>query len=114
LDAVQKISSAQMGDKKYDFAVGDTVEVSSKVVEGDKERIQVFRGLVIKLRGEKNNRSFTVRKISQGIGVEKIFPLYSPIITEVKTVRGGKVRRAKLYYLRKRKGKRATSVKTKS
>jgi len=114
LSVVQKIADEQIGDKKFDFNVGDTVEVSSKVVEGDKERVQVFRGLVIRLRGAKISRSFTVRKISQGIGVEKIFPLYSPAITKVKVVRQGKVRRSKLYYLRKRKGKQATAVKAKS
>jgi large subunit ribosomal protein L19 len=109
----QKISDEIIGNKQFDFNVGDTVEVASKVVEGDKERVQVFRGMVIRMRGERSNRSFTVRKISEGVGVEKIFPLYAPSITRVKVVRPGKVRRAKLYYLRKRTGKKATAVKSK-
>ena len=113
MNAAEKISSEQIGDRKIDFNVGDTVEVSSKVVEGEKERVQIFKGIIIQFRGQGINRSFTVRKISQGIGVEKIFPLHSPGISKVKIIRAGMVRRAKLYYLRELKGKRATKVKAK-
>lgn len=89
------------------FEIGDTVRVHVKVVEGEKERIQVFEGLVISRKGGRNSETFTVRKISYGIGVERIFPVHSPIISRVDVVRQGKVRRAKLYYLRDKKGKMA-------
>jgi large subunit ribosomal protein L19 len=87
------------------FEIGDTVRVHAKVVEGEKERIQVFEGLVIARKGARNQETFTVRKISYGVGVERIFPVHSPVITRVDVVRQGKVRRAKLYYLREKKGK---------
>lgn len=90
-----------------DFGPGDTVAVHSKVIEGDKERIQVFEGVVIKRKGGGINATFTVRKISNGIGVERIFPVHSPNIDKIVKLRSGKVRRAKLYYLRKLKGKAA-------
>ncbi|MBM4132476.1 MAG: 50S ribosomal protein L19 [Nitrospira sp.] len=89
------------------FEIGDTVRVHVKVVEGEKERIQVFEGTVISRKGGRNSETFTVRKISYGVGVERIFPVHSPIVTKVDVVRQGKVRRAKLYYLRGRKGKMA-------
>lgn len=89
------------------FEIGDTVRVHVKVVEGEKERIQVFEGTVISRKGGRNSETFTVRKISYGVGVERIFPVHSPIVTKVDVVRQGKVRRAKLYYLRGRKGKTA-------
>jgi len=89
------------------FEIGDTVRVHVKVVEGEKERIQVFEGTVIARKGARNSETFTVRKISYGVGVERIFPVHSPIVTRVDVVRQGKVRRAKLYYLRARKGKTA-------
>jgi len=89
------------------FEIGDTVRVHVKVVEGEKERIQVFEGTVISRKGARNSETFTVRKISYGVGVERIFPVHSPIVTRVDVVRQGKVRRAKLYYLRARKGKTA-------
>ena len=82
------------------FASGDTVKVSSKVVEGDKERTQVFQGVVIRVRNSGTGSSFTVRRVTYGVGVERTFPLYSPRVEKVEVVRRGKVRRAKLYYLR--------------
>lgn len=89
------------------FEIGDTVRVHVKVVEGEKERIQVFEGVVISRKGARNSETFTVRKVSYGVGVERIFPVHSPIVTRVDVVRHGKIRRAKLYYLRDRKGKTA-------
>ena len=89
------------------FNIGDTVRVSVKVVEGDKERIQPFDGVVIARRGGNTRETFTVRKISFGIGVEKIFPLHSPSIEKIEVLKRGSVRRAKLYYLRGKKGKAA-------
>ena len=90
-----------------EFAPGDTVRVDVKVVEGERERIQAFEGVCIARRSDGVNSSFTVRKISYGEGVERVFPLYSPKIQEIKVVRRGRVRRAKLYYLRGRTGKAA-------
>lgn len=87
------------------FQIGDTVRVHVKVVEGEKERIQVYEGAVIARKGASNSETFTVRKVSYGVGVERIFPVHSPIVTKVEVVRQGKVRRAKLYYLRGKKGK---------
>jgi len=107
------MSKAAVKDKKAekstlpDFNVGDTIEVHVRVIEGDKERIQIFKGVVIKTRGSGPGRTFTVRKISQGIGVERIFPLVSPMIAKIKVVARGQVRRAKLYYLRRLTGKAA-------
>lgn len=94
-------------DTVPDFRPGDTVRVHVRVVEGDKSRIQVFQGVVIARRGGGTRETFTVRKISGGIGVERIFPLHSPNVDKIEVVRQGKVRRAKLYYLRGRRGKRA-------
>ncbi len=90
-----------------DIRPGANVKVSHKIVEGDKERIQVFQGTVIKIRGDKDNKTITVRKISRGIGVERIFPLNSPVVTKVEVKKQAKVRRAKLYYLRYKKGQEA-------
>lgn len=87
------------------FEIGDTVRVHVKVVEGEKERIQVYEGTVISRKGALNTETFTVRKLSYGVGVERIFPVHSPIVTKVDVVRQGRVRRAKLYYLRGKKGK---------
>lgn len=87
------------------FEIGDTVRVHVKVVEGEKERIQVYEGAVIARKGSLNTETFTVRKVSYGVGVERIFPLHSPIVTRVEVMRQGKVRRAKLFYLRGKKGK---------
>jgi large subunit ribosomal protein L19 len=93
--------------KITDFEVGDTIRVSVKVVEGDKERIQPFEGVVISRRGGGARETFMVRKVSFGIGVERIFPLYSPSIDRIEVLKKGRVRRAKLYYLRGKKGKAA-------
>ncbi len=90
-----------------EFKSGDTVSVSYKIKEGNKERIQVFKGVVIQIKGEGSNKRFTVRKISGGIGVERIFPVNSPFIEKVSVDRHGKVRRARLYYLRGLTGKKA-------
>ena len=90
-----------------DMSPGDTVKVSSKIVEGGKERLQVFQGVVLKLRRGADGGSFTVRRVSHGIGVERTFPMASPLVDKVQIVRRGRVRRARLYYLRERSGKTA-------
>ena len=90
-----------------DFGPGDTVKVHVKIKEGEKERIQAFQGVVISKRKGSSNATFTVRKVSYGIGVERIFPMYSPIIDKVEIITRGRVRRAKIYYLRKLRGKAA-------
>jgi large subunit ribosomal protein L19 len=90
-----------------DFIPGDTVKVHVKIREGEKERIQVFQGVVIAKRGSLSNQTFTVRKVSYGVGVEKIFPLHSPVIDKIEVVTRGRVRRAKIYYLRNLRGKAA-------
>src|SRR5690348_7335046 len=108
-----KIESEQFRKQPLDFGVGDSVRVHTKVVEGDKERIQVFAGVVIGRRGRGLNSSFTVRRISYGEGVERVFPVNSPRVEKVEVERRGSVRRAKLTYLRKRVGKGATAVKEK-
>ena len=107
MDVVSQIEAAQ---SKKDFPTlrpGETVRVHVKVVEGEKERTQVFEGIVIGLSGGSNRATFTVRKVSYGVGVERIFPLHSPRIEKVEVVSRGQVRRAKLYYLRERSGKAA-------
>ncbi|MDE2978821.1 MAG: 50S ribosomal protein L19 [Acidobacteriota bacterium] len=96
-----------MRDGLPDFRAGDTVKVHVRVREGAKERIQIFQGVVISRRGSGTRETFTVRKVSGGIGVERIFPLHSPVIGQIEVVRRGKVRRAKLYYLRKLRGRAA-------
>ena len=110
---LDKIESEQFRKNALDFSVGDSVKVHTKVVEGDKERIQVFSGVVIGRRGRGLNSTFTVRRISYGEGVERIFPVHSPRVEKVEVERKGSVRRAKLTYLRKRLGKGATLVKEK-
>ena len=107
----EKIESEQYRKDNANFAVGDSVRVHTKVVEGDKERIQIFSGVVIGKRGRGLNETFTVRRISYGEGVERVFPLHSPRVDKVEVERAGSVRRAKLTYLRKRLGKGATLVK---
>lgn len=109
-----KIESAQYRKNKLVFNVGDSVRVHTKVVEGDKERIQIFAGVVIGMRGRGLNSTFTVRRISYGEGVERVFPFHSPRIENVEVERKGNVRRAKLTYLRSRIGKKATLVREKS
>lgn len=105
---IQEIESAQMQDKAIpEFSPGDTVVVQVKVVEGDRERLQAFEGVVIRRRNRGFNSAFTVRKISYGEGVERTFPLYSPSVASIEVKRRGRVRRAKLYYLRGRAGKSA-------
>jgi large subunit ribosomal protein L19 len=106
-----KIESAQFRKDNAKFNVGDSVKVHTKVVEGDKERIQIFAGIVIGKRGTGLNETFTVRRISYGEGVERIFPFHSPRVDKIEVERHGDVRRAKLTYLRKRIGKGATLVK---
>jgi large subunit ribosomal protein L19 len=108
-----KIESEQFRKNPLKFNVGDSVRVHTKVVEGDKERIQVFAGVVIGRRGRGLNENFTVRRISYGEGVERIFPVNSPRVDKIEIERRGAVRRAKLTYLRKRIGKGATAVKEK-
>jgi large subunit ribosomal protein L19 len=108
-----KIESEQFRKKPLEFNVGDSVRVHTKVVEGDKERIQVFAGIVIGRRGRGLNENFTVRRISYGEGVERVFPVNSPRVEKIEVERQGRVRRAKLTYLRKRVGKSATAVKEK-
>jgi len=107
----KKIESEQFRTDDAKFNVGDTVRVHTKVVEGDKERIQIFTGVVIGKRGTGLNETFSVRRISYGEGVERIFPLHSPRVDKIEVERHGDVRRAKLTYLRKRLGKGATLVK---
>ena len=110
---LDKIESEQYRKDDPSFNVGDTVRVHTKVVEGDKERIQIFTGVVIGQRGHGLNETFTVRRISYGEGVERVFPIHSPRIDKIEVERQGQVRRAKLTYLRKRIGRGATLVKEK-
>ena len=107
MNALDLIEKEQMrGDIPY-FKSGDTVKVHVRIIEGQKERIQVFEGVVIRKRGGNNRASFTVRKISRGIGVERTFPLHSPVVDKIDVITRGKVRRSRLYYLRGLKGKKA-------
>jgi large subunit ribosomal protein L19 len=112
MDIIKKIEAEQMKNDVTAFNVGDTVKVHCRVVEGGKERIQIFSGIVIARRGSGVNQAFTVRKISYGEGVERVFPIHSPRIAKIEVVSRGKVRRAKLHYLRNRVGKKATLVKS--
>jgi large subunit ribosomal protein L19 len=107
MDWVKMVEARELREKVPLFSVGDTVKVHVKVREGEKERIQVFEGMVIARRGGGVSASFTVRKISDGVGVERIFPLHSPILDKVEVSRHGRVRRAKLFFLRERRGKAA-------
>ena len=109
-EIIKNIEAEQLKENVSAFRVGDTVKVYGKIKEGNRERIQVFEGTVLKKQGGSSRATFTVRKISNGVGVEKTWPLHSPNVADVKVVRYGKVRRAKLFYLRERTGK-ATRVK---
>lgn len=106
-EIIKEIEAAQVKEQIPDFKVGDTVKVYGKIKEGNRERIQVFEGTVLKKQGGSNRATFTVRKLSNGVGVEKTWPLHSPNVEKIEVVRKGKVRRAKLYYLRGRIGKKA-------
>lgn len=112
MNIIAKIENEQLKSDIADFKVGDTVKVHCRVVEGGKERVQIFAGIVIGRKGHGVNSSFTVRKISYGEGVERVFPVHTPRIAKIEVTNRGKVRRAKLNYLRQRVGKRATLVKS--
>jgi large subunit ribosomal protein L19 len=107
MDVIEALEREQMRLDIPDFRSGDTIKVHAKIKEGDKERIQVFQGVVIRKRKGKMGATFTVRKVSYGIGVERIFPLHSPNIDKVEIISRGKVRRGRLYYMRKLRGKAA-------
>jgi len=107
MDILNTVTANQLRTDLPAFKAGDTIAVHFKVIEGDKERIQVFAGICIKIRGSSINRTFTVRKISNGVGVERVFPLHSPKIDKIEILKVGRVRRAKLYYLRNLQGKAA-------
>lgn len=106
-EIIKNIEAAQLKESVEDFKVGDTVKVYAKIKEGNRERVQVFEGVVLKRQGGSSRETFTVRKNSNGVGVEKTWPLHSPTIEKIEVVRLGKVRRAKLNYLRERVGKAA-------
>ncbi len=107
MERLRRLEQEQMRLDLPDFKPGDTLAVHVKIVEGDKTRIQVFKGACIKRRGGRTGASFTVRKVSYGVGVERIFPLHCPSIDKIEVLTRGRVRRAKLYYLRQRRGKAA-------
>ena len=113
MDVLQQVGKEQLRTDLPEFRVGDTVKVHYKIKEGSKERIQIFQGIVIQKKGEGVSQTFTVRKISSGIGVERIFPYNSPKIAKIDIIKQGKVRRAKLYYLRNLSGK-AARIKSKN
>lgn len=110
MNIIEKLQQEQIRTDLVPFKVGDTVKVHSRIKEGDRERIQVFAGIIINKQGRGLQETFTVRRISYGEGVERIFPTHSPFIQKVEVERAGNVRRAKLYYLRNRVGKTATKV----
>jgi len=114
MNVIDKIEREQMKADVPDFAQGDTVNVHTRVIEGGKERIQIFKGIVIGRSGGGINAAFTVRKISNGEGVERVFQIHSPNVAKIEVVKFGKVRRAKLNYLRNRLGKAATTVKARA
>ena len=107
MNEIQAIEAAQMKEGRDNFKIGDTVKVHFRIIEGKNERIQVYEGLVIAFKNARLGKTFTVRKNSYGVGVERIFPLHSPRIAKIEMVRPGKVRRAKLYYIRDKIGKAA-------
>lgn len=106
-EIIRSIEAEQLKENIADFSVGDTIKVYGKIKEGNRERIQVYEGVVLKRQGGSNRETFTVRKTSNGVGVEKTWPLHSPNVEKIEVVRRGKVRRAKLNYLRQRVGKSA-------
>ena len=112
MDLIKKVENEQIKDGIENFNIGDTVKVYFKIVEGQSERVQVFEGVVIAVKNSGIRKTFTVRKISYGVGVERIFPLHSPRIEKIEVTRKGRVRRAKLYYLRGKIGK-ASKIKEK-
>ena len=107
MDALKVITEGQLKAEAPQVKIGDTVKVHVKIREGERERIQIFEGTVIAKRGSGVSETFTVRRVSYGVGVERVFPVHSPNVAKVELVRSGKVRRAKLYYLRERSGKSA-------
>ena len=107
MNEIKAIEASQMKDEIGDFKVGDTVKVHFKIIEGKTERIQIYEGLVIAFKNSRAGRTFTVRKNSYGVGVERVFPVHSPRVAKVEVIRPGKVRRAKLYYIREKIGKGA-------
>jgi len=107
MDLVQAVEAEQMKENADNFRIGDTVKVHFKIVEGQTERIQIFQGIVLSMKNSGVRKTFIVRKMSYGVGVERVFPVYSPRIDRIEVVRRGRVRRAKLYYPRKRVGKAA-------
>jgi large subunit ribosomal protein L19 len=113
MDIIRQIESEHLRLDMPRFKPGDTVKVHFRILEGEKERIQVFQGAVLRLRKGATNCTFTVRKVSDGVGVERVFPMHSPFIERVEVVSEGKVRRSRLYYLRKLRGK-ASRIKTKT
>ncbi len=112
MELLKKIERKQMGERQVSYSPGDTISISFRIKEGDKERIQQFQGVVIQVRGTGSTATVTVRKSSGNVYVERIFPVYSPLIAEVRVLKRGSVRRAKLYYLRSRTGK-STRIKEK-
>ena len=107
MNLIDQIEQKEMKEKIPEVRIGDTVRVHFRIVEGDKERVQVVEGVVIKMRGSQNRKTITVRKVSFGVGVERIFPLHSPRVEKVEIVKHAKIRQAKLYYLRELRGKAA-------
>jgi len=107
MDPISAIEAKYLKDKIPEFGPGDTLRIHTKIKEGDKERVQVFEGVVIQRRSKGTGETFTVRKVSSGVAVERVFPLHSPNITKIDRIRQGRVRRAKLFYLRGLKGKSA-------
>lgn len=107
MDMIKALEAEQIKDDRENFRIGDTVKVYFKIIEGKTERVQVYEGLVLSLNNSGLSRTVTVRKMSYGVGVERIFPIHSPRIEKFEVVRPGKIRRAKLYYIRDRVGKRA-------
>ena len=113
MNTLNQVENARLRDDIPDFAPGDNVKVHVRVLEGGRERVQLFEGVVIGRSGGGLRETFTVRKVSFGVGVERIFPIHAPIISKIEVTRKGKVRRAKLYYLRDRIGSKATRIKEK-